>query len=141
MSRLILGLLIIFLVFISACTIDYSKACFNGKCIDLEVMNTDEEKAKGLMFRESLDEDKGLLFLYFVEGERNFWMKNVKFPIDIIWLDKNNEIIHIERDVPGCLEVNCPTYSAGTNALNVIEVNANFTLENNINVGDIVRLI
>src|SRR3989344_4796204 len=141
--RLILILLVISLVFVIGCRDNsgYNKACFNSKCIELEVMRTLEEKQNGLMFRESLDYNKGLLFLYEEEGERNFWMKNVKFPIDIIFLDKDDKIIHIETNVPSCLEDPCPIYSPNRKALNVIEVNSGFTIENNINVGDMVGFV
>ena len=140
--KLILILLILSLIFIVSCgSNDYDKACFDGKCIELEAMRTLDEKQKGLMFREFLEENKGLLFLYEEEGERDFWMKNVKLPIDIIWLDKENKIIYIEHDVPPCQEDPCPIYSLNKKAMNVIEVNSGFTSENNINVGDEVKFI
>jgi|SRR3989344_2747255 len=131
--------ILLFLIFIVGCSNVEKKACFKDKCISLEVMESLEEKSTGLMFRDSLDENKGLLFVYNTPEKRGFWMKNVKFPIDILWLDKKNKVVYIERDVPGCMG-DCKVYYPDTEAYNVIEVNANFTLNNNIKVGDFVEI-
>ena len=131
--------LVFLLIFILGCSNMEKKACFGEKCIELELMQTQEEKARGLMFRDKLDYDKGLLFVYDTGDVRGFWMKNVKFPIDILWLDEDNKIVHIEKNVPVCSDT-CPSYSPSKEAFNVIEVNADFTSENDIKVGDVVEI-
>ena len=132
--------ILLFLIFIAGCDHMEKKACFKDKCIDLEVMESLEEKSTGLMFRDSLEENKGLLFVYDYPEKRGFWMKNVKFPIDIIWLNQENKIVHIERNVPRCID-NCKIYYPDIEAYNIIEVNANFTLENDVKVWDIIEII
>ncbi len=134
-------LLILFLFFILGCSNMEKKAFFVDKLVNLEVIETEEEKARGLMFRDNLEKDKGLLFVYDDPEARGFWMKNVKFSIDIIWLDNRSKVVHIERNVPPCLGDTCKVYYPSKEAYDVIEVNANFTLDNNVKVGDFVRIL
>jgi uncharacterized membrane protein (UPF0127 family) len=67
-------------------------------------------------------------------------MKDMKFPIDIIWISSNHTIIHIEKSLPPCVSfLFCPSYSPDENSQYVLEVNSNFTTKNNIIVGDKVE--
>lgn len=118
----------------------YAKACFSGKCFYLEVARTPEERARGLMYRESLDADKGMLFIFEKEGDYAFWMKNTLIPLDIIWINADKRIVHISKNTPPCMEVPCPVYSAGTNALYVIELNSGAADELGLLVGDKVMI-
>jgi len=64
-------------------------------------------------------------------------MKDMKFPIDIIWIDPNYKIVHIEKNLQPCIFfLLCPSYSPHANSKYVLEVNSNFTTKNNITVGD-----
>lgn len=65
----------------------------------LEIADEPEELARGLSGREKLPEDYGLLFVFPKPGRHGFWMKDMKFPIDIIWLDENKEIISITKNL------------------------------------------
>ncbi len=67
--------------------------------IRAEVARTDEERVRGLSGRESLRADEGLLFVFEIPGNHGFWMKDMNFPIDIIWLNEERRVIHIERGV------------------------------------------
>jgi uncharacterized protein len=111
------------------------KVCFSSECIDVEVTGTPEERAKGLMYRTSLDSDKGMLFVFEYPDKYAFWMKNTLIPLDIIWLNENKEVIHIVSAQP-CNEEPCPSFGPIEDALYVIEVNAGFAEQNNINIGD-----
>ena len=113
-------LLILFLFFILGCSNMEKKAFFVDKLVNLEVIETEEEKARGLMFRDNLEKDKGLLFVYDNPEVRGFWMKNVKFSIDIIWLDNRSKVVHIERNVPPCLGDTCKVYYPSKEAYDVI---------------------
>lgn len=109
--------------------------------ITYETAVTDEEKQKGLMFRENLSENHGMLFVYEEADNRSFWMKNTLIPLDIIFLDPNKTIINIEKAYP---ESNTPDseltrYRSEAPAQYVIEVNQNFTERNEIGKGDRVR--
>ena len=63
-----------------------------------------------------------MLFVFDTQGEQTFWMKDMKFPIDIIWIDSNKTVVHIEHNLPPCsLEVLCPTYKPNEDSLYVLE--------------------
>lgn len=78
---------------------DYSKAIINGNEINLEVVTSLEDQKMGLSNRDLLDYDTGMLFLYEDLKRRSFWMKEMRFSIDILWIDENNTIIGIEESV------------------------------------------
>ena len=107
----------------------------NNRTITAEVADTFAKRSKGLMFRESLGENEGMLFVFDNEDYHSFWMLNTRIPLDIIWISKDKEIVHIERDVKPCDET-CPNYVPTEKALYVLEVNANYTLRNNIEIVD-----
>jgi uncharacterized membrane protein (UPF0127 family) len=82
-----------------------------GSSMTAELAVTAEERARGLMFRESLLPDQGMLFVFEVEDYHSFWMKNTLISLDMLWLDKEKRIVHIERDVPPCQADPCPSYT------------------------------
>jgi uncharacterized membrane protein (UPF0127 family) len=96
----------------------------NGTRIHVEVADTNEARAKGLMFREHLATDRGMLFVFAEPAQWVFWMKNTKVPLDIIWLDKNKRIVDIAEDVPGCVQEPCLQYQPSKDATYVLEVPA-----------------
>jgi len=108
----------------------------SGTAIRAELAATAEQRARGLMFRDSLDADRGMLFVFPQPSFHDFWMKNCRFPIDIIWLSAEKKIVHIERAVPPCKEDPCPTYGSLRRALYVIEVVADFSRREELRLGD-----
>jgi len=58
--------------------------------------------ADGLMFQEELPYDEGMLFVFDDSKKRSFWMSNMQFSLDIIWIDSQVNIVHIEKNVPPC---------------------------------------
>jgi len=117
---------------------DIATVCIKDTCIQAEVVSAFEEREKGLMFRESLAVDKGMFFIFEEEGLYSFWMKNMLFPLDIIWLGLNKKIVDIKENVPPCSE-SCEILNPGNKAKYVLEVNAGFTRRNKIKVGELVR--
>ena len=96
----------------------------SGKVLQVEVMVEDADRAMGLMFRPSLAQDRGMLFLF---GEPDFygiWMKNCKFPIDIVWLDEERRVVHVAESTPPCKANPCPVYEPLRRATYVLELNA-----------------
>src|SRR6185295_13902305 len=83
-----------------------------GVTIEAELADTIPKRTTGLMFRESLPPNHGMLFTFPEEQEWSFWMKNTRMPLDIIWLDKTKKIVHVERNVPICTRTDdgCPNY-------------------------------
>ena len=108
------------------------KVCIAEKCFKVEIADTLEKRAQGLMNRESIDKSKGMLFVFEKEDFYSFWMKNTLIPLDIIWIDKNKEAVHIERNVPPCKTEKCPSYKPRQKAMYVLEVNPN----SGIKIGD-----
>lgn len=95
-----------------------------GAIIYAELADTTEKRARGLMFRNSLAQDRGMLFTFAEPKPWTFWMKNTKVPLDIIWLDRKKRIVHIERNVPICTRTDdsCPQYQPTEDAMYVLEI-------------------
>jgi uncharacterized protein len=96
----------------------------NGTRIRAELADTDEKRARGLMFREQLASDRGMLFVFSEPGQWLFWMKNTKIPLDIIWMDSNKKIVDFAENIPGCLGDPCLQYQPAYEASYALEVPA-----------------
>lgn len=119
----------------------YKIAVFpSGTKIKMEMANTDALRQKGLMFRDHLDKGTGMLFVFTVPAPHRFWMKNCKFPIDILWLNQKKQIVYLVEAVPPCLEDPCPDYGpTQEKALYVIETNAGFAKKEKLKHGLVIR--
>lgn len=111
----------------------------NGKKILIEIADSEEERSKGLMFRTSLKENSGMLFIFNEPSPKRFWMKNTLIPLDIVFIDENKRIIHVETAQP-CTMDPCQIYASKESALYVLEVNAGFFERNNIKIGDKIEI-
>jgi uncharacterized protein len=96
----------------------------SGKTLQVEVMVEDGDRAMGLMFRPSLPADRGMLFIFEQAGFHGIWMKNCKFPIDIVWLDEKRTVVHLAESVPPCKSEPCAVYEPLRQAAYVVELNA-----------------
>ena len=113
----------------------------DGYSATAELAQSDEERAQGLMFREKINEDQGMLFLFEVEDIHSFWMKNMRFAIDILWLDGQKRIVHIENRVPPCLKVPCPSYVPAAAASFVLELQAGFAEKHGLRLYDRIEFV
>ena len=104
--------------------------------VNVEIANEPEERTQGLMFRQNLDWDNGMFFVFEEERKLSFWMKNTLIPLDMLFIDKNFKIVEIKENVPPCKEDICPNYPSEIPAKYVLEVNGGFVIKNNIEVGD-----
>lgn len=98
------------------------------------IADTQEERTRGLSSRPSLSQEEGMLFVFEDEGKHSFWMKDMRFPLDILWIDKEKRVVEITLNVspdsyPGRLIPSVPV-------LYVLEVNAGWTERNGIRIGD-----
>jgi uncharacterized protein len=101
---------------------------------------TPDSQAKGLAIKDSLKENEGMLFIFELPQKHSFWMKDMKFPIDILWIDASGKIVHIEKNLQPCIFLlPCPSYSPNDDSLYVLEVISNFTNKFDINIGDQVN--
>lgn len=99
----------------------------------VEVAVTAPERSRGLMFREEMAADHGMLFIFEQEGDRYFWMKNTPLPLDIIYIDAAGSIVSIAADTTPFSEQTIPS---GAPAKYVLELNAGTSAERGIKVGD-----
>ncbi|HEY4480168.1 MAG TPA: DUF192 domain-containing protein [Candidatus Paceibacterota bacterium] len=108
-----------------------------NKTLNLEIADMGEERVRGLSGRESLPANTGLLFVFEKEEKHGIWMKDMNFPIDIAWLDKNKQIIHIEHNVSP--DTYPKIFTSNAPALYILEVNASFFEKSNIKIGDTAK--
>jgi uncharacterized protein len=109
-----------------------------GKTIQLEVAQTPQQQATGLMGRKTLADDRGMLFLFEPPRPVQFWMKNTLLDLDMIFLRKG-VVMAIVPDVPPCKSNPCPVYGPGNRAEDidqVIEVRGGRAKELGLKVGD-----
>ncbi len=100
-----------------------------------DIADTQEKKSLGLGVRESMDEGEAMLFLFENEGRHSFWMHGMKFQIDIIWLDSDKTVVHIEQSLQPCTPLDCPSYAPDEDALYVLETVAGFSERHGIAEG------
>lgn len=108
--------------------------------ISVEVADTFEERTKGLMYRKSLENNKGMFFVFEVDEPLNFWMKNTLIPLDMIFLDGNYGVVKIVKNAQPCKKDPCQIYSSGRAAKYVIEVNAGMSDKMGLKIGDKAQL-
>ncbi len=117
---------------------DVNKVCFDDNCFVVEVVDTPAEREQGLMFREQLDENKGMFFIFENEGNYPFWMKNTLIPLDMIWIDFSGKIVDIKEADP-CDADPCPIVYHQGNAKYVLEINKGLSAELGIEIGNNAR--
>ena len=96
----------------------------NGRRLTLELALTQDEIGQGLMFRNSLPEYRGMLFLFSQERVPSFWMKNTLIPLDMVFLSPNGIIVDVILNAQPCTGEPCPQYVPKAKALAVLEVAA-----------------
>lgn len=97
----------------------------SGVAIQAEIADTPLKRATGLMYRDRLEKDHGMLFFFSQPQAWTFWMKNTKIALDLIWLDGKKRVVHIERQVPICTRTDnsCPQYRPNSDdAMYVLEI-------------------
>ncbi len=114
--------------------------CFNNSCVEVEIATTREEMEMGLMNRENLSENSGILFVFDEECIHKIWMKNMLISLDVIWFDDKGTIIHIDKNAVPC-DTHCQPFGPESCSKFALEVNGGYTDRYNINIGDNVRMI
>jgi uncharacterized membrane protein (UPF0127 family) len=146
MSRPKLFFIIIFLFFIFLIVVLYAinnqesfkpkKICFQENCFFLEIADTTEERAQGLMFRQELADNKGMLFVFPKQGIYSFWMKNTLISLDIIWINQEQKVIFIKKDALPCKTDIYETINPEEEAKYVLELKAGITQAIGLKIGD-----
>ena len=107
--------------------------------LQVEIADTTEEQQKGLMGRESLPEDAGMVFLHETPSGGGFWMKNTLIPLTVAFWDESNEILEM-IDMEPCEEDPCTVYTPAASWIGAVEVNQGYLEEQGVEVGDTVTL-
>lgn len=111
-----------------------------GETFRLEVAQTPQQQALGLMFRSELPGDRGMLFPFGGPRRTSFWMKDVPVPLDMVFL-RNKEVVFIAAEAPPCASEPCPTYGPDTELVDqVIELRSGRAAEIGLQVGDTVTV-
>lgn len=121
---------------------DYEKTTIsvNGFKVSMAIASTNEQRIRGLSGVEKMNENEGMLFLFDKPSKQGFWMNKMNFPIDIIWLDSNNQVVHIEKQLEPCkLILACPIYNPELDSLYVIELRSGFADNHSIKNGMIIN--
>jgi uncharacterized protein len=105
-----------------------------GAALQADVAETAAAREHGLSGRARLPEGRGMLFVYHDHAERSYWMKGMRFPIDIVWIDRG-KVIGIERDAPVPQGGDFPLYSSRGPADRVLEVPAGWTARHGVDRG------
>ncbi len=116
---------------------DVNTVCFGKDCFEVELAVTPAEKMKGLMDREFLGQDHGMLFIFDTMGTRGFWMKDVLIRLDMIFIDCNNQVVYIKKNASPCVK-NCPVIIPDRDYIYVLEINGGVSEEISIREGDSV---
>jgi uncharacterized protein len=99
----------------------------NHQILIADMSATNELRTRGLSVKDALAEDEAMLFVFDVEGEHRFWMKDMKFPIDIIWISSDKIVVDIENNLQPCHSgVLCSIYEPDGDSLYVLETVGGF---------------
>ncbi|MCS7315386.1 MAG: DUF192 domain-containing protein [Bryobacterales bacterium] len=111
-----------------------------GQKIRVEVMTHPTDMMRGMMFRDSLEPDRGMLFIHGSPGNYPYWMYQVRIPLDIIWLDERRRIVEIYANAPPCRTKasECPSYGGNQKALYVLELAGGMAEKYGLRIGDVL---
>ncbi len=113
--------------------------CYQEQCFQLEVADTPEKRELWLMFRESLPEYQGILFVFDQADFWSFWMRNTLIPLDILRLDEENQLVDF-ISAPPCKEAQCPSYLPSAEATQAIELNSGTAAKLGLQIGEKVEI-
>lgn len=131
----LLGLLILLLC---GCQPSRNQVTLKGHTFVVEVANDHQSRAMGLMYRESMADDAGMLFIFPQPQPLAFWMKNTLIPLDILYFDQNRKLVSISERTPPCRNTTtrCPNYPSLKPAQYVLEINAGLSEKYGFKPGD-----
>jgi len=111
----------------------------DGFAVQVEVAADDPTREQGLMFRDRMAEDRGMIFLFPASGVYPFWMKNTIIPLDMIWIDDARRVLSVAHDVPPCKADPCPSYPPAGAARYVLETAAGVAKKHRVEAGSALK--
>jgi uncharacterized membrane protein (UPF0127 family) len=104
-----------------------------GKSLRVAVADTDALRAQGLSGSDPLAENEGMLFVFAEDGTYSFWMKDMRYAIDILWLDAEGRVVHIEKGIAP--ETYPTSFTSHSPSRYVLEVRAGYADQHDIQIG------
>ena len=129
-------------LFISGCQNNTNYVKLNDQRFDVELAESDNSRAMGLMYRKQMADDVGMLFIFPDEFRRAFWMKNTLIPLDILYFDSNKKLVSQSLNTPPCRNTTtrCPNYPSDKPAKYVLEINAGLSDKYGFKKGDVLEI-
>jgi len=93
------------------------------------------------MFRESLPEKSGMIFLFPDAAPHQFWMKNTMIPLDIVWLEGSGRVLFVSANTPPCRAAPCPSYGPAVTAVSVLEIAGGMGAKEKVTVGSTIWFV
>lgn len=133
---------LLILLGLAGCAAPGAQVELKGRKFHVEIADNDEERARGLMFRDEMAEDHGMLFIFEQAEPQAFWMKNTRIPLDILFFDSERRFVSGQYRVPTCAHGGdrCPSYQSEGDAQYVLELNAGVGAALDLQSGDTIRL-
>ena len=131
--------LFILSMFLIGCDTQNQKIIINDKTFYVEIADDPIERAQGLMFREKLEENSGMLFIFDSSERHSFWMKNTIISLDIIWIDENLKVVYVFDNAQPCMN-ECNSIMPDRDARYVLEINSGLAEKYNFKIGDRVSI-
>lgn len=116
------------------------QVCFSEGCFLAETARTPEQRGRGLMYRDSLGEKDAMLFIFDSPRPHGIWMKNMRMPLDILWLDSEKKIVDLIQNVPACTSDPCTVYEPLLPSAYVLELNAGTVSKTGLKTGSRMSL-
>ena len=111
-----------------------------GQRYEVELALDEDSRMRGLMFRDSLPERQGMLFVFPQQEPQAFWMRNTRIPLDILYFDDALRFVSVAAGAPPCTTPSCPSYPSSRPARFVLELNAGHARRLGVTPGDVLVL-
>ena len=140
MKLRLLPIILLLLFSTASCSSDEPRVRLQGEWFSVELATNDKERSMGLMFREEMADNHGMLFIFPTENWRSFWMKNTRIPLDIFYFDEELKLVSVSENTPPCRTERCPSYPSKGPARYVLELNAGKAQQLGVKPGDVLEL-
>jgi len=118
---------------------DHRPVCIRGICFESEIAVTAAERSLGLMYREVLTKDRGMLFVFPEESLHRFWMKNTLIELDIIFIAADRKVVSISHRARPCRKEPCELYSPAGSVAYALEIAGGLAASYGFTAGDLVE--
>lgn len=108
--------------------------------LQAEIAATAADRETGLMYRQQLANESGMLFVFEEQHPIRVWMKNTLISLDILFLDQNAQVIDFVENLQPCHQINCPVYTSRQAASFMLELNAGYIRSHQLQIGDSLKL-